>query len=96
MLGLLIGRLGITKADALSFTREEMEAVVRHGVDREKEEWKRYRWLATILVNISGKSVKHRIKETDLMKFTEEKKSNGFADFVKAAHELDHKNTLRS
>tara|TARA_R110000822_G_scaffold81308_6_gene193232 strand:+ start:198 stop:395 length:198 start_codon:yes stop_codon:yes gene_type:complete len=64
-------------------------------VEREKEEWKRTRWLATILVNISGKSVKQKVKETDLMRFAEEKKGNGFSEFVKAAHELDHKNTFR-
>ena len=96
MLGLLIGRMGMSKADALTLTKDEVAAVVKHGVDREMEEWKRQRWLATILVNISGKSVKQKVKETDLLKFASEKKDNGFRNFVKAAHELDHKNPFRS
>jgi len=85
MLGLLIGRLGLSKADALTLTANEVAAVVKHGVDREAEEWKRTRWLATILVNVSGKSVKSRVKETDLMRLPHERKNNGFAEFVRAA-----------
>ena len=96
MLGLLIGRLGMSKADALTLTAKEIAAVIKHGVQREQEAWKRERWLATVLVNISGKSVKHKVKETDLMQFAEERKDNGFRKFVQAAHELDHKNTFRS
>jgi hypothetical protein len=55
-------------------------------VEREKEEWKRTRWLATVLVNVSGKSVKSKIQETDLIRFPDEiKKNNGFNEFLKAA-----------
>ena len=60
---------------------------LKHGLDKEKEEWKRTRWLAAVLVNISGKSVKKVVKDTDLMRFPDEVKGNGFADFVRAAHD---------
>ena len=85
MLGLLIGRLGLSKADALTLTAQEIAAVIKHGVERETEDWKMTRWLATVLVNISGKSVKSRVKETDLIRFPHERKNNGFADFLRAA-----------
>jgi Cys-tRNA synthase (O-phospho-L-seryl-tRNA:Cys-tRNA synthase) len=85
MLGLLIGRLGMSKADALTLTAVEIAAIIKHGVQRETEEWKMTRWLATVLVNISGKSVKNNIKETDLIKFKDEQRNNGFADFLRAA-----------
>ena len=81
-----MGRLGLTRGDSLALSRPEYEAVIKHGLDKEKEEWKRARWLATVLVNVSGKTVKRAIKETDLMRFPEETRGNGFADFVKAAH----------
>ena len=85
MLGLLIGRIGLSKADALTLTAKELSSVVKHSVERETEEWKRTRWLATVLVNISGKSVKAKVKETDLIRFANERKTNGFADFIRAA-----------
>jgi hypothetical protein len=81
-----VGRLGLSRRDALALSKQEYEAVIKHGLDKEKEEWKRVRWLATVLVNVSGKTVKRAVKETDLMRFPEETKSNGFADFVNAAH----------
>lgn len=82
-----MGRLGLSRRDALALSKEEYEAVIKHGLDKEKEEWKRTRWLATVLVNVSGKSVKKSVKETDLLRFPDERKGNGFADFVRAAHE---------
>jgi hypothetical protein len=82
-----VGRLGLSRRDALALSKEEYEAVIKHGLDKEKEEWKRTRWLATVLVNVSGKSVKKSVKETDLLRFPDERKGNGFADFVRAAHE---------
>jgi hypothetical protein len=82
-----VGRLGVSRRDALALSKEEYEAVIKHGLEKEKEEWKRTRWLATVLVNVSGKSVKKSVKETDLLRFPDERKGNGFADFVRAAHE---------
>lgn len=80
-----MGRLGLSRLDALALSKDEYEAVVRHGLDKEKEDWKRARWLAAVLVNISGKSVKKLVKDTDLLRFPDEKKSNGFAEFLRAA-----------
>ena len=82
-----MGRLGVSRRDAVALSKEEYEAVIKHGLEKEKEEWKRTRWLATVLVNVSGKSVKKSVKETDLLRFPDERKGNGFADFVRAAHE---------
>jgi len=37
------------------------------------------------MVNISGKSVKHAIKPSELLRFPDEKKqNNGFSEFLKA------------
>jgi hypothetical protein len=84
-LGLLIGRLGVSKADSLSLTKREFEAVLKHGFEKEKEDWKRSRWMAAVMVNISGKSVKHAIKPSELLRFPDEKKqNNGFSEFLKA------------
>jgi hypothetical protein len=47
---------------------------MRHAVEAEKDDWKRTRWLAAVLVNISGKSTKKVVKETDLLKFEDEQK----------------------
>ena len=80
-----MGRLGVSRRDALELSKVEYEAVVKHGLEREKEEWKRARWLATVLVNISGKSVKKVVKDTDLLRFPDERKGNGFAEFIRAA-----------
>jgi hypothetical protein len=55
-------------------THQQLEAVMRHAVEAEKDEWKRTRWLAAVLVNISGKSTKKVVSETDLLKFEDEQK----------------------
>ena len=81
-----MGRLGVSRRDALALSKEEYEAVIKHGLEKEKEDWKRTRWLAAVLVNVSGKTVKKQIRETDLLRFHDETKGNGFADFVRAAH----------
>jgi len=47
---------------------------MRHAVEAEKDDWKRTRWLAAVLVNISGKSTKKVVSETDLLKFEDEQK----------------------
>jgi hypothetical protein len=47
---------------------------MHHAVEAEKEDWKRTRWLAAVLVNISGKSTKKVVSETDLLKFEDEQK----------------------
>jgi hypothetical protein len=55
-------------------THAQLNAVLHHAVEAEKDEWKRTRWLAAVLVNISGKSIKKVVKETDLLKFEDEQK----------------------
>ena len=64
-----MGRLGIAPSEAKTLTLLQLEAVFRHALERDKDEWRRQRWLATVLVNISGKSVKKAISETDLLAF---------------------------
>ena len=81
---MLVGRLGINPSEAKKLTRDELDAVVKYGTERLKDDWKRTRWLAAVLVNVSGKTVKKQIKETDLLRFQDERKGNGFADFVKS------------
>ena len=45
----------------------------KRKVEGEKTHWKQIRWLAMWIVNISGKSVKRDIKETELgIRFAEE------------------------
>jgi hypothetical protein len=55
-------------------THAQLNAVLHHAVEAEKDDWKRTRWLAAVLVNISGKSIKKVVKETDLLKFEDEQK----------------------
>ena len=71
-----MGRLGIAPSEAKTLTLLQLEAVFRHALERDKDEWRRQRWLATVLVNISGKSVKKAISETDLLAFDDEKKES--------------------
>jgi hypothetical protein len=71
-----VGRLGIAPSEAKTLTLLQLEAVFRHALERDKDEWRRQRWLATVLVNISGKSVKKAISETDLLAFDDEKKES--------------------
>jgi len=78
-----VGRLGLSLRDAKALDNKTIEAVIKHGLEDVKEDWKRFRWLATILVNVSGKSVKRNIQDTDLLRFEDEKKENGFAEFYK-------------
>jgi hypothetical protein len=88
---MLVGRLGLSRQDALALSKEEYEAVVEHGLDRIKDEWRRARWLATIIVNISGKSTKKTVKETDLLRFPDERKNNGFAEFIRTAKDAQRR-----
>lgn len=64
----------MSKADALSLTRDEIDAVLKHALEKEKDEWRRSRWLAAVIVNISGKSTKKVVSEQDLLRFEEEQK----------------------
>jgi hypothetical protein len=66
--------LGISPSEAKTLTHQQLEAVMRHAVEAEKDDWKRTRWLAAVLVNISGKSTKKVVTETDLLKFEDEQK----------------------
>ena len=63
----------MTPGDAKGLTREEIDGVLKHALEKEKDEWRRMRWLATVIMNIEGKSVKKVVKETDLFRFEEEK-----------------------
>ena len=56
----------------------------RHALEREKDEWRRQRWLAAVLVNISGKSVKKAILETDLLAFDDEKKESSLRALLRS------------
>ena len=69
-----MGRLGLAPSEAKSLTHAQLNAVLHHAVEAEKDDWKRTRWLAAVLVNISGKSIKKVVKETDLLKFEDEQK----------------------
>jgi len=71
-------------SEAKSLTLAQLEAVFRHGLEREKDEWRRQRWLAAVLVNISGKSVKKVVTETDLLKFDEEKKESSLRALLRS------------
>jgi hypothetical protein len=79
-----VGRLGIAPSEAKTLTLEQLEAVFRHALERDKDEWRRQRWLATVLVNISGKSVKKAISETDLLAFDDEKKESSLRALLRS------------
>ena len=71
-----MGRLGLAPSEAKTLTLPQIEAIIKHGVEREKDEWRRFRWLAAVLVNVSGKTVKKVVTETDLLRFEDEKKES--------------------
>jgi hypothetical protein len=75
--------LGLAPSEAKTLTKDQLEAVVKHGVEREKDEWRRSRWLAAVIVNISGKSTKKVVTETDLLKFEDEKKESSPTGIIK-------------
>ena len=79
-----MGRLGLAPSEAKTLTKEQLEAVVKHGVEREKDEWRRSRWLAAVIVNISGKSSKKVVTETDLLKFEDEKKESSLRALLRS------------
>lgn len=76
--------MGLAPSEAKSLTLAQLEAVFRYGLEREKDEWRRQRWLAAVLVNISGKSVKKVVTETDLLKFDEEKKESSLRALLRS------------
>ena len=71
----------MSKADAMGLTGSELNAVTKAFREQETEQWKRTRWLATLLVNVSGKSTKRDVKPTELMRFEDERLDNGFNKF---------------
>ena len=79
-----MGRIGLAPSEAKTLTLEQLEAVFRHGLERDKDEWRRQRWLAAVLVNISGKSVKNVISETDLLAFEDEKKESSLRALLRS------------
>jgi hypothetical protein len=83
--------VGLSKADALSLTSKEVEAVLEAYTEGAKDNWKRTRWLATIVANFSGNAKKSGLKPTDFFKFEEEKYSSGIRELFKIAKdERDH------
>jgi hypothetical protein len=80
-----MGRVGINKADALSLTSEEVEAVLEAYTEGVKDEWKRTRWHATIVANFSGNAKRSGVKPTDFFKFDDEKYSSGIRELFKIA-----------
>jgi hypothetical protein len=76
--------LGLAPSEAKTLTKDQLEAVVKHGVEREKDEWRRSRWLAAVIVNISGKSTKKVVTETDLLKFEDEKKESSLRALLRS------------
>jgi hypothetical protein len=79
-----VGRLGLAPSEAKTLTKDQLEAVIKHGVDKEKDEWRRSRWLAAVIVNISGKSTKKVVTETDLLKFEDEKKESSLRALLRS------------
>lgn len=96
VLGELLGRIGLNKADALSLTRDEMDAVMKAAVAKEKDEWKRFRWLATVIVNIEGKSTKKMVQETDLLRFDDEQKTSSLRALLESYGRHDKLSNSRS
>jgi hypothetical protein len=79
-----VGRLGLAPSEAKTLTKDQLEAVIKHGVDKEKDEWRRSRWLAAVIVNISGKSTKKVVTETDLLKFEDENKESSLRALLRS------------
>ena len=79
-----MGRLGLSPSEAKALTLAQLEAVFRHALEKEKDEWRRQRWLAAVLVNISGKSVKKVVTETDLLKFEDEKQESSLRALLRS------------
>jgi hypothetical protein len=79
-----VGRLGLAPSEAKTLTKDQLEAVIKHGVEREKDEWRRSRWLAAVIVNISGKSTKKVVTETDLLKFEDENKESSLRALLRS------------
>jgi hypothetical protein len=76
--------LGLAPSEAKTLTKNQLEAVIKHGVEREKDEWRRSRWLAAVIVNISGKSTKKVVTETDLLKFEDENKESSLRALLRS------------
>ena len=76
--------MGLAPSEAKTLTKNQLEAVMRHGLEKEKDNWKRQRWLAAVLVNVSGKSVKKVVTETDLLKFEDEKKESSLRALLRS------------
>ena len=76
--------MGLAPSEAKTLTLAQLEAVFKHGLEKEKDAWRRERWLAAVLVNISGKSVKKVVQETDLLKFDEEKKESSLRALLRS------------
>lgn len=76
--------MGLAPSEAKTLTKDQLEAVIKHGVDKEKDEWRRSRWLAAVIVNISGKSTKKVVTETDLLKFEDENKESSLRALLRS------------
>jgi len=90
LLGLLLGRVGLNKADALSLTSDEVEAVLESATEGVKDQWKLTRWHATIVANLSGNAKRSGVKPTVFFKFDDEKYSSGIRELFKIAKNGGH------
>lgn len=79
-----MGRIGLAPSEAKTLTLEQLNAVMHHATEAEKDKWKRNRWLAAVLVNVSGKSVKRVVTETELLKFEDEKKESSLRALLRS------------
>ncbi len=76
----------MSKAEAVTFTGDEITAILEAFNEGEKDAWRRTRWLATQVANFSGNAKKGGIKPTDFFKFDDEKKkSSGIEELFKIA-----------
>jgi hypothetical protein len=82
--------VGLSKSDALSLNGEEVEAVLEAYTEGAKDDWKRTRWLATIVANFSGNAKRSGLKPTDFFKFEDEKYSSGIRELFKIAKNGGH------
>lgn len=69
---------------------------MKAAVAKEKDEWKRLRWLATVIVNIEGKSTKKMVQETDLLRFDDEQKTSSLRALLESHGRYDKFSNSRS
>lgn len=74
----LVGFAGLSYSDALEIEFSDYEEITKGVKRRENEEWKRARFIATMIVNMSGKSVKNNLRPDQILRIDEpHKKASG-------------------